>query len=145
MDTTNHIKKIAWLHLILLIAYLIAAFALEASLPPLLKEYLDQEFEREPTKAEDILFLITISLMVPYIWSIIGLIRTKTWAKNLFIQTTIACVVITPFWGPYVDHAISATISWANAVISGVLIALLIYTKSAFNQQLKHDAASGAV
>jgi len=116
---------ISWICSIL---YVISSIILESSLPTNLQNYLRNEVLRERTEFDLILDMIMIILMLWYIISTIGLYLTKNWTK---ISYTIACIsifILTLFFDPIVDHAISAVISSINSVIMGMILGLLYFT-----------------
>jgi len=150
MDTTKHIQLFAKLYLAATILYLVASFMLESRLPSGLQEYLNSEFERESTPIEDFIFLLLLPILVAHITAIFGLIKIKRWAKKLFFYSTSAAFVAGLFIGPYLAHSVSAILDSIALILLGIIIALLIFTQSAFNKALKAqpsaagDAASGA-
>ncbi|MEZ8130396.1 hypothetical protein [Enterovibrio norvegicus] len=145
MDTTKYIQLLAKLYLGLLVLYIFSTFMLQDYLPQELRGFLEAEIEREPTQIEDIAFVPIVTLVILHIASLIGFIRTKIWSAKYFVYTTIGLAVGSLFMGPYVDHAVAATISSVSVSIAGAIIAMLYTTKSAFNPQFKNDATSSVL
>tara|TARA_R110002049_G_scaffold291686_1_gene475823 strand:- start:4760 stop:5191 length:432 start_codon:yes stop_codon:yes gene_type:complete len=132
MDTTKIIKNLVIFEIVLFVAYIVTSIYFEEHLSPLLQEYLAEELESNFTFFE----LIFVVLYIPaYLASIIGLLRTKIWAKNLFVLAAVSSYVVLPFLGPYVDHAVPATIDSVAAAVEGAIVALLLFSSSAFNKQ----------
>lgn len=132
MDTTKIIKKLVILEIVLFVVYIATSIHFEQQLPPLLQDYLAEELESDFTTLE-LLFLVVY--LPIYVISVIGLLRTKIWAKNLFVTAAISSYFILPFLGAYVDHGIPATIDSVAAAVEGAIVALLLFSSSAFNKQ----------
>lgn len=122
------------LYLIFSAIYLFLSFSLESSLPPLIQEYLEADIESESTQLEDFIYIVVGVLLVFHLAAAVGIIRNKVSCRNLFIYTYISLFVFAPFVGPYIDHGISFTIGSVATIISGAILALLLFTSSAFNK-----------
>jgi len=143
MDSTKYIRICATAYLALGVVYLVASIALESSLPPLLQDYLRAEDAREPTAIERFLFVGVMPVLLANTVALLGLVFLKRWAKKIFLYSTIVLWVLSLFIGPTVDHAIPALLNGAATLILGVLLWLLYFTNSAFNNAPKQDAARG--
>lgn len=135
MNTTKLIKLFVILEILLLVAYFISSWAMEPHLPTILQEYLTREIESELNKADLILSSIAIPSVLIYMVSIIGMLLTKPWAKNLYAISVFVSLAFMPFAGPIVDHALSAAIYDINSLVVGAILTLLFFTNSAFNKQ----------
>ena len=140
MDTTRIIKNLVIFEVVLIVAYIVASMYFEEQLSPLLQEHLAEELESDFSLIE----VLFVALYLPaYLVSIIGLLRTKIWAKNLFVVTAISSYFILPFLGPYVDHAVPATLDSVGAAVEGAIVVLLLFSSSAFNKAIQPTAKSG--
>ena len=132
MDTTNHIRILAVMELVLLIASLTASLSLESHLHPLLQEYLQIENEWDLSRIEDIILMLAIPIVVAHIVSVFGLMFIKNWAVSLFIITSIVLIIFGLFTGPVVDHAISSSLAGLAYMAEGIILYHLFFSKSAF-------------
>ena len=139
MNTTKQIKIFAALYLLTSALYLALSFWLESSLPPAIQKYLAAEFERESTQVEDVVLIVALVIIIFHLVSIFAIFREKSWAKNQFTYSFIGIFLVGPFFGVYIDHALSAAIGGVSTVIAGVIISLFFFTSSAFNKNLKPD------
>ncbi len=134
MDTTKLIKIFAILEVCLAVMYLTLSFYLESHLPFLLQEYIAHEMESE-INTKDIIFLwVGIPVLAVHVVSVVGLLLTKVWAKNLYVLGSVFSIVLVPFIGPTVDHAFSAAISDLSLLVAGAILTFLFFTNSAFNK-----------
>lgn len=140
MDTTIHINKLVWFYILLLGLYLISRFSLEAYLPVVLQDYMQYELEIETSFLEDTAIILLLVVVFAHLSSLFGLLRYKLWSKNLFIYTTVVLHLATPFYGPYIEHGVSAFIEGVSLVVSGAIVVLLSFAQSAFNNAVKEDA-----
>ena len=101
MDTTKYIQALAKAQLVLIIVYVFLSFSLESALPPLLQEYLDNEFNREPTFFENVILSFSFLALVTYLAAVIGIIRVVSWAKNTYIYSTIVLFLCSLCLGPH--------------------------------------------
>lgn len=108
--------------------YFALSFFLEKKLPETLQEYLLWEAERALTTADTVIAIVIIPLIIIYLVSSIGVFLFKRWAKNIYIVITILLISLTPFTGPFVVHEIAATLDGISSVLSGVVLALLLFT-----------------
>jgi hypothetical protein len=81
----------------------------------------------------ELLFALIYLLVYPI--AMVGLLCTKVWAKTVFIFSVVFGYLILPFLGPHVDHGIPATIDSVGAAVEGAIVALLLFSASAFNKQ----------
>tara|TARA_R110002049_G_C8775957_1_gene530278 strand:+ start:47 stop:502 length:456 start_codon:yes stop_codon:yes gene_type:complete len=135
MDTTRNIQALAKVQLILIVVYVVSSILLESLLPPLLQEYLNNEFERESTSFENVIFGVGLLALLVYLAALWGIIKVEVWAKNGYIYSTIVLFICSLGLGPIVDHVFAAGVSYLGAVVTGMLIALLLCTESAFNKK----------
>lgn len=142
MDKQLRILVIA--NILLAIAAVISTFTLESYLPPVLQEYLATGMMDNMTATVGVVYLVTIILLLGNIVALAGLLLTKLWAKNLFIYTTIGLLISCFFIGAYVDHAVAYAFDQVSVLVSGMIIALLVYnssyTEAALNKASQGDA-----
>lgn len=134
MDQTKNIKIVTGWYLATLILSVVVALYLETRLPEPLVQYLDSEIERDFTIIESVVLLLSLPLLLMHLVALFGLVRERGYAKGWFFVSSIGLFILSPFMGPTIDHAVAATIASVNLVLMGVLIALLVFTRSAFNK-----------
>jgi hypothetical protein len=144
MDTTKIIKILVVLEVLLLLAYLGLSFSLESHLPAVLQQYLNQELESGLSTSDQVALWGGIPVLLCYVASVVGLLLTKAWGKGLYILTAMAGYLLAPFLSPTIEHAASATVCDLGSVTEGAILALLFFTKSAFNKSSDSDGASTA-
>lgn len=139
MDTTKYIKDLAAAYIVFNVMYIILTFWLESSLPPSIQEYLAGELERESTPYENVLFSIAVVALIIHLVALFFIFQEKLAAKNLFLYSYLTFALLAPFFGLFIEHGISATMSGVATVIAGAIIALFLFTDSAFNKS-HHNA-----
>ena len=120
------------MELVFLIASLTASFSLESHLHPLLQEYLEIENELDLSRSEDIVLMLAIPILVAHIVSIFRLMFIKIWAVSIFIITSIVLIIFGLLTVPVVDHAISSFLAGLAYMAEGIILYLLIFSKSDF-------------
>ena len=80
MDTTKIIKLFVILKVLLLVTYFVIWSPMQSHLPPSLQEYLNHDMEAEI----DIVDLLAFTTLLIYMISVVGLLLTKMWARNLY-------------------------------------------------------------
>lgn len=144
MNTTNQIKYLAITELLLFILTVIASYYFESYLDPLLQEYLAYENNIDISNLTLFLYIAILLATLINIISLIGLIFIKSWAKKLYLISTCIMFLSVPFLGPYVDHGITDALDGIASLTTGALLAMLYYTKNAFNKPSNSDAASSS-
>lgn len=141
MDTTKIIKRFVILELTLMITGFVLSFSLESKLPDLLQEYLAFQSESDINTTDLFVLCSGIPLMIIYLVAAVGLLLTKTWAKNLYALGTIAGLLLSPFLGPTVEHAMTAATFELSSLTEGAILALLFFSNSAFKENASRDAS----
>ncbi|MDA1143275.1 MAG: hypothetical protein O3B01_32355 [Planctomycetota bacterium] len=100
----------------------------ESSLPEPLRAFLDAESEAEVTAREMILLAAAIPLIILVLVSTIGLFFFWRPARILNLISIVAGLILTPFFGPYVDAGWGMTFVEAATIISGVVLALVYFS-----------------
>ena len=144
MDTTKIIKLFVVAEIILGVVYLFLTFSLESKLPPLLQDYLALIYESEITTVDLVVLWGGIPVLLVYGVAVVGLLYTRIWAKNVYAFSALAGYALRPFIGPTVEHAISATVYDLATLLTGVILALLFFTNSAFNKAFNSPSAGTA-
>ena len=124
--------------------YPFLSFYLESFLPIQLQDYLQLESEREITSAETILLVFAIPIVLAHLVSIVGIIFVKTWAKKIYVYSILGLLLIIPFTGPYVAHAVASTIGTLTSIIDGIIIGLLFFSYSAFNKSMQRTGVNAS-
>ncbi|WP_339899707.1 hypothetical protein [uncultured Gilvimarinus sp.] len=142
MDTTTTIKKFVALEVFLLLAYVGLSLSLEPYLPEILEQYITQSPESDFSNSNSLALLGGALILPLYAASIVGLLLTKIWGKILYVITFVVGYALTPFLSPTVEHAISTTVYDLGSVIQGIILALLFFTSSAFNNSKNPEGES---
>ena len=80
MDTTKIIKLFVILQILLGVIGFVIWFPVQSHLPLSLQEYLNHDMEAEI----DIVDLLAFTTLLIYMISVVGLLLTKMWARNLY-------------------------------------------------------------
>lgn len=141
MNIVTHIKSMVVFEFLLIALAIYSSVHFEESLSPLLQQYLDDSIE---SSFENIALLLAIPILLLSIVSSIGLLFTKLWAKKYYIFSTLAIYPLGFFDIPTVEHAVSITFEEIAILVSGIIIALLLYTddynEAALNKSKQKDA-----
>jgi len=100
----------------------------ESALPEPLRAFLKAESEAEVTVREMIMFAAAIPLLILLLVSSIGLFFFWRPARILYLITSVAGLLVTPFFGPYVDAGWGTTFDEAATIVSGVILALIYFS-----------------
>lgn len=129
MDTTKIIKLFVILQILLAVTGFVM-FPMQSHLPPSLQEYLSHDMESET----DIVDLLAFSISSIYMISVVGLLLTKMWARNLYAFSMLLNYASISLMGPTVEHAFFTTLSHLSSLTDGAILVLLYFTSSAFNK-----------
>ncbi|MEK7855071.1 MAG: hypothetical protein AAB288_03200 [Acidobacteriota bacterium] len=100
----------------------------ESSLPEPLRAFLEAESEAEVTAREMMMLAVGIPLIVLLFVSSIGLFFFWRPARILYLITVGIGLLLTPFFGPYVDAGWGTTFEEAAVIVSGVILALVYFS-----------------
>jgi len=143
-DTTNLIRVLVVLEVLVLFLAVGISIYMEQYLPQLLQEYLNQEFESSLIEKNLFVFsILAFAFLLLYVAAVIGILLVKAWARNFYILSLVAGFVAMPLIGPTVEHGFAQAFTDLGLLISGAVSALLLFTTSAFNK-LKNEDASKA-
>ena len=145
MDTTAKIRSLAKIYIWLMVLGVTSSFFFESLLPVDLQAYITNAGNEELTTAGFFMGWVIVAILIAHFWSLYGLIVVKSSAKPLFIYSLVALYSIGLFIGPIVDHAISSTIGGLAGLVSGMIIALLMFTQSEFNDDTSSLASRNIV
>lgn len=130
MDTTKIIKLFVILQILLAVTGFVIWFPMQSHLPPSLQEYLNHDMESEI----DIVDLLAVPTSLIYIISVVGLLLTKIWARNLYAFSILLNYALISLMGPTVEHAFYTTLDHLDSLMEGAILVLLYFTSSAFNK-----------
>jgi hypothetical protein len=111
------------LSMALAIVALVLALARESTLPPSLREYLEQQRSREATAADWALVLATIPLSAGGFVSFVGMLRFRTWSRPLAIAVSGLGVVGLPLFGPTVEPGLATALYHLSSMSFGAVVA----------------------
>jgi hypothetical protein len=106
------------------------SFVLERSLPEPLQAWVGSEAERELTAVEVGLIVPFVSLLTAMIVATVGLFRHERWASWVYLAAAAVGILLTPYTGPNVEHALTATVSGIGSVLDGMVIALAFFSNA---------------
>ena len=112
----------------LVIISVVVSLLTESSLPEPLRAFLKAEFEAEITVRAMTMIIATIPLFVLMLGSSIGLFFFWRPARILYLIVTAVGLLLTPFFGPYVDAGWGSTLEEAATIVSGVILALIYFS-----------------
>lgn len=134
MDTTQLIKKLVIIEVLLFVAVIISSLYLGDYLPELLQNYVLVSSSSELSTMQMVMYSLLAIVLVVYSISIIGLLLTKQWAKKAYIIISIVGFMLLPFMGPTVMHGVTATLHDSGNFMTGFVMTLLIFTPSQFSR-----------
>ena len=137
MNQDKAIKILAILNLLLLPIAVGMSFYLESYLPPLLVNYLEQEWESEMGNLDLAIFLVAIPALALHTIALFGVLFLQKWSRKVLLLSSAALYFLLPFLGPYVDHGLPAALDGLLSCLLGALLALLYFGKSAFNKSMQ--------
>lgn len=109
---------------ILGIASIIAALALESSLPQPLATWLKENEEKAISGSDLPLLALVLLAILPLINGTIGLPFLKRWGVWPYLVALALIMILTPCSGPTVQHPLATALADASAVMSGMVIVL---------------------
>ena len=133
-DTTAQIKLLTKWYIFLFFVALIVSFNDSSLEHPLLADYL-AELEATPEPAW--LFWLGWPWLAVFIASLYGILTEQYWAKNWFIGTAAAGYALEFALPPSasITSTLTAQAYSVESIITGMIIALLLWTPSVFNGQ----------
>ena len=134
MDTTKIIKLFVILQILLAVTGFVM-FPMQSHLPPSLQEYLSHDIEAET----DIVDLLAFYASLIYMISVVGLLLTKMWARNLYAFSILLNYASISLMGPTVEHAFFTTLAHLDSLTDGAILVLLYFTSSAFNKKNQQE------
>jgi hypothetical protein len=107
---------------------IVVSLVTESSLPEPLRAFLEVDSEADVTAQEMVLLAVAIPLIGLLLVSSIGLFFFWRPARILYLITMIVGLLLTPFFGPYVDAGWGTMFEDAAVIISGVILALVYFS-----------------
>lgn len=104
------------------------SFALQTNLPSDLQIWLLEESERDMSVYEAVLGSVAIVDIVAIIVASVGLFMLKRWAAKLYLIAFVVMLILGPFAGPSVEHALSGTLISVASILSGLVIGLAFFS-----------------
>jgi len=72
--------------------------------------------------------LVGVLLVVATLVGSIGLFVFRVWGRNLFVFSLVALVIISPFFGPTVEHGFESFFSELESLSDGIILGILFFT-----------------
>ena len=133
MNTTARIGLLVKIYVWLIILALVSSFYFENLLPDELQAYLTGVADEERSTVEWVVGLASLPILIVHLLSLRGLVVAKPSAKPAFLYSLVALYSAGLFFGPIVDHSITASIGSLGGLVSGMIVALLLFTHSEFS------------
>ena len=128
MPSKGFLRILVVAEIVLGIISIVVSLLTESSLPEPLRAFLDAESEAEITGREMILLAAAIPLIILLIVSSIGLFLFWRPARILYLITIVTGLLLTPFFGPYVDAGWGTTFQEAAIIVSGIILTLIYFS-----------------
>jgi uncharacterized membrane protein (DUF2068 family) len=136
---TEILRKLAKIELVLIAFSILAAFLTEQYLPQELQDYLSKDLDSMPSSIEFIGIILFLITAIIHIFSLVGLVLVKPWARKYFIITTIIIYPMCLFIGHNVTHSITYAIDQVTVLVEGMILSVLLFER-AFNGEIgKHN------
>jgi hypothetical protein len=107
---------------------IVVSLLTESSLPESLRTYVEAEAEADITARHIAMLATAIPLIILLLVSSIGLFFFWGPARILYLITIVGGLLLTPFFGPYVDAGWGAAFEDAAIIVSGVILALIYFS-----------------
>jgi hypothetical protein len=128
MPSKGFLRTLIVAEIVLLIISVVISLLTESLLPEPLRAFLDAESNAEMTIQELIMLACGVPLLILLLGSSIGLFFLWRPARILYLISTVAGLLVTPFFGPYVDAGWGTTFEEAALIISGINLALIYFS-----------------
>ena len=106
----------------------ISSILLQDSLPASLQDWLISDSERDMSAYEVILGSAAIVDYVVIIVASVGLFMLKRWAAMLYLVAFVVMLILSPFAGPSVEHALSASLWEIADILIGMVLGLAFFS-----------------
>jgi hypothetical protein len=103
------------------------SMALTSTLPEPLRIYVEGQFDPETplSNREIALMVVAVPLILISIWNLVELLRFRPRARPIYATILFACLVLTPWAGPFVEPGIAVAAYYATGILSGIALALM--------------------
>jgi hypothetical protein len=128
MPSKGFLRTLIVAEVVLGIISVVVSLLTESSLPEPLQAFLHAESEVEATGRGMVMLAAAIPLIILLLVSSIGLFFFWRPARFLYLIAIAGGLLLTPFFGPYVDAGWGATFEEAAIIISGVILALVYFS-----------------
>jgi len=128
MPTSGFLRTLIVAEIGLVIVSVVVSMVTESTLPEPLRAYLEAEVEADITTWDLVMLATGIPLLILLIVSSVGLFFFWRPARVLYSITMAAGLVMTPFFGPYVDSGWGTMFDQAAIVVSGAILALIYFS-----------------
>ena len=128
MPSKNFLRILIVVEISLGIISVVVSLLTESALPEPLRAFVKAESEAEMAVGTMIMIATTIPLLILFFMSSIGLIFFWRPARIVYLTATVAGLLLTPFFGPYVDAGWGTAFDEAAILVSGVILALIYFS-----------------
>lgn len=104
------------------------SYALQTNLPSELQVWLLEESERDMNAYEAVVGPVAIVVIFALIVASVGLFMLKRWAAKLYLIAFVVMLILSPFTGPSVEHALSATLWEIANILTGMVLGLAFFS-----------------
>ena len=107
---------------------LLISYPLESDLPSHLQQYITWDMEQDLSQWQFALMIFGLLLVVAIFVGSIGLFVFRAWARNLFVISWGALLLISPFLGPTVSHCFVSFFSHLGTLSAGIILGIVFFT-----------------
>lgn len=127
MKSATMLRLCVALELALIVISIVLSMVLQPFLPEPLRAWLAQN-EQQLRPADLALFALFVPLLIALVVASVGLLLLKRWAAWLYLYVNVLGLLLVPFTGPTVEHAVAETFSEAGTMLGGVVLALAFFS-----------------
>lgn len=123
----KYFRRLILVYVVLIVAATLAAFAPGGYSPGLAAAY---ENEPEPALMENLWLMLALILPIAIagLAGVVGLYLFKSWGRTLALYTTVAEIVLFPFFGPSLYNGIEHALTEAFTLLWGAILAVAYYS-----------------
>lgn len=136
MKSATMLRLCVALELALIVISIVLSMVLQPFLPEPLRAWI-AENEQQIRPADLMLFVLFIPLLIALVVASVGLLLLKRWAAWLYLYVNVLGLLLVPFMGPTVEHAVAEMFSEAATMLGGVVLALAFFSDAIRSDELR--------
>src|SRR5687767_10907811 len=107
MPTKGTLRLLIVVEVLLTVGSVVASFLGESSLPEPLRTFEAEQSDAEIGRKLVVLFSLGLLLLIAMVVAWVGLFIFWRPARRLYLAATVLALLLTPFFGPYVETGLS--------------------------------------